>query len=217
MDEESLQWDAIYRSSGRVFLEPALVVVEMAEVLRERSCGRVLDLGCGNGRHMVYLAQQGFHVCGLDNSPTALRLAQRWLREEDLPAPLVLGDMRQALPFRDGAFDALVSTQVIHHARLATVRATAWEIARILAEGGVLLVTVPVGKHPNQEYIEIEPGTFVPTSGSEKGLPHHIFAPDEVPALFPDFTVLELSVRGEVVTALLAVKDEPESFQTRSG
>jgi len=65
------------------------------------------------------------------------------------------------------------------------------------------LVTVPARTDPEDECVEIEPGTFVPQVGSEKGLPHHIFALDELPALFPQFDVLDLSVRGEVVIAMV--------------
>ena len=70
-------------------------------------------------------------MTGLDISPTGLRLAQNWLDEEYLEAPLVQADNRHPLPFKDGAFEGLLSTQVIHHALLAEVRAT---IPRDLAD-----------------------------------------------------------------------------------
>jgi len=38
--------------------------------------GRVLDIGCGAGRHSLYLQAQGFDVVGLDNSPLAIRVCQ---------------------------------------------------------------------------------------------------------------------------------------------
>ena len=203
MSSSDNAWEEIFRRDGRVFQEPAPVVVEFAARLVERGCLRVLDLGCGNGRHVVYLARQGFGVCGMDSARTALRLTRQWLDEEDLSASLVLADMRHPLPFRDAAFDALVSTQVIHHSMRTTVQATAREIERVLRHGGLALVTVPARTDPEDECVEIEPGTFVPQSGSEKGLPHHILAPDELCALFPQFSVVDLSVRGDVVIAMV--------------
>ena len=40
--------------------------------------GRVLDLACGHGRHMHWLAQQGWSVLGVDRDPQALAQASRW-------------------------------------------------------------------------------------------------------------------------------------------
>jgi hypothetical protein len=54
--------------------------------------------------------------------------------------------------------------------------------------------------------IEIEPHTFVPTGGSEAGLPHHLFTPDEFRAIFPQFEVLDLRVVDDRIIALTAAK-----------
>ena len=57
-----------------------------------------------------------------------------------------------------------------------------------------------------QDHQEIEPNTFVPTSGSEKGLPHHLFTPDEFCGIFPQFEVLDLRVIDDRIIALTASK-----------
>lgn len=54
----------------------------------------VLDLGCGTGRILLPLVEQGLQVVGLDGSQTMLDLCQARLRERDLNAKLVRGDMR---------------------------------------------------------------------------------------------------------------------------
>jgi len=212
-----LVWDQIFQKEGRVFLEPFPRFDELVEAFKLHGCTKVLDLGCGSGRHTVGLVQQGFHVVGLDNAPAGLSLARRWLEQERQSAPLLLADVRLPLPFADISFDGLLSTQVIHHARLATVIRTAREMARVLKPGAVLFVTVPVGKKSKGGSKEIEPHTFIPLAGSEKGLPHHIFSPDELRALFPQFEVLDLSVRGAKVIALLAVKQADSTQSNQSG
>jgi SAM-dependent methyltransferase len=131
-----------------------------------------------SGRHTVHLSGQGFQVTGLDNAPTALKLTREWLQQEHLAADLILADMRRPLPFRNDSFKAVLSTQVIHHARLATVLATASEIQRVVCRGGIILISVPARREiamDGEISYEIEPNTFVPTGGSEKGLPHHLF------------------------------------------
>ena len=59
---------------------------------------RVLDLGCGHGRHALELARRGVAVVGLDYSEPALALARANAAAEGLEVELVQGDMRE-LPY----------------------------------------------------------------------------------------------------------------------
>jgi hypothetical protein len=98
---------------------------------------------------------------------------------------------------------------VIHHARLATVLDTTKEIERVVCPEGMIAISVPTRKAVAEDAIdseEIEPNTFVPLSGSEKGLPHHLFTPEEFRAIFPRFEVLELGVIDDRIIALTANK-----------
>lgn len=196
-------WEEIYRRKGRVFPEPYPRFGEIVETFRTHDCRAILDLGCGSGRHVVHLARQGFRPLGVDLSPTALSLTQAWLCEEGHEADLTLADTRQPLPFRESSFDAVLSTQVIHHARLAAVRLAIGEILRVLVPGGLAFVTVSGRKDPGVEFELIEPGTWVPLSGPEAGLPHHIFSVSELRSEFRAYEILDVSVRAE--GAVLAV------------
>lgn len=205
MPSDSDPWESIFRRDGRVFPEPFPRFEDLIAAFQQHRCRRILDLGSGTGRHVVHLVKNGFQVVGLDQAPTGLQLTRQWLAEERVTASLVRGDMRHPFPFGDGGFDGLLSTQVIHHARLATVRSTIAEMRRVLRVGGVLFVTVPVRRDGRCE--EIEPNTFVPLTGDEKGLPHHIFSPEELRAEFSFLRLQDLSVRGSAVLALLGVKE----------
>ncbi len=64
--------------------------------------GRVLDIGCGPGRHAIHLQQKGFDVLGIDASPLAVKVA----RERGLQKASVLNVTQ--ISFRLGKFDTLL-------------------------------------------------------------------------------------------------------------
>ncbi len=66
--------------------------------------GWILDLACGNGRHTIPLADEGFNVVGLDISSKLLRIA----RQHKNQVHLIQADM-QHLPFKEGVFSAALS------------------------------------------------------------------------------------------------------------
>ncbi|MHB0878341.1 MAG: class I SAM-dependent methyltransferase [Anaerolineae bacterium] len=68
---------------------------------------RILDLGCGTGRHAIELARRGYSVTGLDLSPSMLAQAEAAARGEGLAVRFVRGDAR-AIPFA-AEFDAVIS------------------------------------------------------------------------------------------------------------
>ena len=119
MDATNHAWELVFKRDGRVFTELLPAFTEAAAEFERRGCRRVLDLGCGNGRHTVGLAQRGFDVTGLDISMSGLRETCLWLVEEGAEADLICADTRRPLPLQSGCFDAVLSTQVIHHAVIA--------------------------------------------------------------------------------------------------
>lgn len=185
-------WEEIFRKGNKVFVEPHPDVIALTRHLAPGS--RVLDLGCGAGRHLIYLGKGGFQVYGVDSSSSALQLAREWLESENLTAALTRGDMRQ-LPYPENFFGAVISIQVIHHNRLADIRKTVHEVERVLVPQGLLLLTVPVSQaEPSTRSEEIEPGTFLPLNGPEKGLLHHYFSVAEFRATLADFEIEDLHI-----------------------
>ncbi len=187
-------WNEIFRREGKVFVQPHEAMPDILRVLKRQTTPRVLDLGCGNGRHVVYLARHGCQVFGLDSSPEALALTRTWLAQEGLAAELRLHSMTEPLPYPPEFFDAVLAIQVIHHAALATIREIVGEMGRVLKRQGFVCVTVSTPKaNPRwQHAIETEPGTYLPLDGREHGLLHHQFTPDELRDLFTAFHVREL-------------------------
>ncbi len=199
-------WNEIFKQEGKVFAEPHEDMAGIAQLLKGKGANTILDLGCGSGRHVIYLAQNGFTVSGLDNSPEGIAMTRQWLADEGLPADLRLQNMMERLPYQDAFFDAVISVQVIHHARLATIRNIVQEIGRILKKEGFIFITTPTLKHEGETFEEIEPRTFIPLDGWEKGLPHHYFTPEELRVVFADFEVIDIHLDATSHYCLSAFK-----------
>jgi SAM-dependent methyltransferase len=190
--EARFAWERQYEKG--YFLDQSIQheMPAIAKRFKAHSVNSVLDHGCGSGRHVLYLARQGFEVVGLDIAPTGLSALFQKLVAEEYVSHTTLGDILQ-LPFADESFDGIISVRVIHHNRLALIQRTVDEMRRILKPQGLIWITVPVPKgHGAKDGKEIEPGTWVPAGGIEKGLPHHLFTEDELQKLFQHFTILEL-------------------------
>jgi len=93
---------------------------------------RILELAHGPGHLLVTMKRAGFAPVGLDLSPQMGRLARKRLRDGSYDVPLVRA-RAQALPFRAGGFDSVVST---FPTEFIVDPATVQEIARVIGEGG---------------------------------------------------------------------------------
>jgi ubiquinone/menaquinone biosynthesis C-methylase UbiE len=108
------------------------------DLLPRGGSSRVLDVGCGDGRHILEAARRGCFAVGLDYDVNELRAARRRLGTRVVD--LIAADATR-LPFRDGAFDAIICTETLEH--LPDDAGALAEIARLLDEDGLLLGAVP--------------------------------------------------------------------------
>ncbi|MBI4701248.1 MAG: methyltransferase domain-containing protein [Deltaproteobacteria bacterium] len=102
---------------------------------------RLLDLGCGTGRHAVALALLGHHVTGVDLSPALLARAQGLARQHGAALDLVRRDMRDLAGL--GPFDACVCLYTVlgyfdDEGNAAVLRA----VREVLAPGGALVLDI---------------------------------------------------------------------------
>ncbi len=142
---------------------------------------RALDLGCGRGRHTLWLVQQGWRTTALDWAAVALSCTYQALEPAGLQAQLLRGDMHHtSLP--NAHFHLVVCTNVIHHGRLRDIKRAMQEMKRLMAIGGRAIVSVPGRANAPQTTLGVwlEEGTFMLGSGPEEGLPHHFFTRAEL-------------------------------------
>jgi tellurite methyltransferase len=127
------RWNERYSRRDLRLLPPEDFLVQRQHLLRP---GTVLDVACGDGRHGIYLARNGFRVTGLDFSTEALRRLKHFAAEEELLIRTYQRDLQQEGALSDlGQFDNII---VIHFKPSLHLFQ---EICKILRPNGVLLMT----------------------------------------------------------------------------
>lgn len=108
---------------------------------------RVLDLGCGEGRHLIALSiSEEVDAIGVDLSPSDLATARERMAEfsSEVPVPglfaVLCGDALR-LPFEDNSFDAVICSEVLEH--IPDYRGALDELSRIIKPGGYFCTSVP--------------------------------------------------------------------------
>ncbi len=109
---------------------------------------RVLDLGCGAGRHAFEAARRGAKVVALDAGPDEVAKVRdtlgAMLDAGEIGDPggtgAIQGDALR-LPFPDGVFDRVIAAEVLEHIPDDTDAMS--ELVRVLRPGGLMAVTVP--------------------------------------------------------------------------
>jgi ubiquinone/menaquinone biosynthesis C-methylase UbiE len=129
------RWAAVYDHDANPLqgLEGPLVRVSVGDV---RGLA-VLDLGCGTGRHALWLAEQGAAVTAIDFSEGMLAEARRKPRADAVR--YLAHDLHQPLPFADKQFDRVVSGLVLEHLR--ELGPFFSEAHRVLKSGGRAVVS----------------------------------------------------------------------------
>jgi len=104
-------FDSAYRGTppwdiGRP--QPAFVRLEESGQI----IGSVLDIGCGTGEHVLYLAARGHDATGVDSAPRAIKKARAKAKQRGIRADFVLGDALNLAIARQ--FDTVIDNGLFH-------------------------------------------------------------------------------------------------------
>ncbi len=161
VEELQICWDDSYgRSENFLFYPHEEVIRFFSRRIRRRTgtnsfqdihpsagTGRLLDLGCGIGRHVVYALQTQVDAYGIDLSPVAISSAQDWLREaghDDARTRCVAGDVMD-MPWSDGYFTFAVSHGVLDSMPFEVAQAGLRELHRTMQPEGLFYFDVISG------------------------------------------------------------------------
>jgi ubiquinone/menaquinone biosynthesis C-methylase UbiE len=175
---------------------PLSAVAGFVQHLKREGAKRVLDLGCGAGRHTILLGNAGFQVVALDISETALKTLEGRLKTASIAnATLVKHEMWE-LPFIDDYFDGVICTNVLHHGRLVEIKRATREIHRVTRRGALaFIVALSTADFRKGNGKRLERNTYIFTEGEERGIIHHFFPRRELQSCFRKFESLSFEER----------------------
>lgn len=187
-------WERTAEEDGEKFaknwLTPQPVVFEFAQKLNPSKGKKILDIGCGMGRHTVSLAREGFDVTAFDGAPDAVEKTKEWLAKERLSAKVEEADFR-TFDYGTERWDGILSINVIHHAYKREVRDVLRRIHQSLKPKGLFLCVLP--KPHENAGTKVEPFTCIPTEGAERGVPHFYVTDETVIEVFRDFEIEKMA------------------------
>ena len=157
---------------------------------KEKGYTKLLDFGCGLGRHSIFFAQNGFSVSAFDISVDAITHLRNWASNENLKIDMQIANML-SLPYQENAFDCLFAHHVISHTDTAGMLEIMSEIKRVIKPNGELFITLCSKESwlfHDSSYPRIDNNTTIETDDSpQKGVPHYFVNYDEINNMFDDF------------------------------
>lgn len=123
---------------------PQIVLAVAEKFLPPRSA--VLDVGCGAGSNVLFLAREGFESHGVDISPGAIRAANERARADGLAIDVRVGDALH-LGFPTAKFGGVTDNGCFHTLPIRRRPDYATEVARVLRPGGAFVISWVAREH----------------------------------------------------------------------
>lgn len=194
------QWERYWsvEDNHDYWQRPAQSVIDFTASLSPQTHPRVLDLGCGLGRHAVLFAAEGFQVTATDASSQAIAHLQRWATVTGLSIATQVCDA-ESDGFAPASFDVVVSYNVLYHGYREEFAARIGHVRDLLRPGGLFFFTCHSRR--DQKYGEGEmtaPHTYLSPNSITPGDMHYFTDEADLRDLLHDFEIL--SVQPEEYT-----------------
>lgn len=199
MNKNQEQWINLHKQKRHQPRYPHQLVVSFA--LRTfKQGGAILDLGCGAGRHLKFLAENGFKAYGCDYSSSGIQASQELLTSANLKANFEIASVDN-LPYDDEFFDGLICFGVLYYNDKQSIQKAAGEIFRVLKKGSKALILVrnledyryEKAKKLSKYEVIIQENDEKRSAFKENDMPMYFFDKDEVKRVFYHFKNLEIN------------------------
>jgi len=161
MDDHKSEWNKSYENKDNFVFYPHEEIIRFVsknirkqvgldmyeDIHRATNVPRILDLGCGIGRHVIYCNSMGLDAYGVDLSTEAITFAADWATSsgmKNVNEKIKNGDIRN-LCWDDGFFDYVVSHGVLDSMSYDIAKRACTEVARIIKPNGLFYCDVISG------------------------------------------------------------------------
>lgn len=131
-------FSAWYWLPGRRRWDTGVTPPELERFVQSHPPGRALDLGCGTGTNVVYLARHGWSAVGVDFAGRAVAKARRRARDAGVAATFAVGDVTRLEAA--GPFDLALDIGCLHSIAVSGRAGYAAGLARVVRPGGTFLL-----------------------------------------------------------------------------
>lgn len=162
-------WDEKYNKRSYIYgKSPAKFLAENFDYLNSESS--ILDMGMGEGRNAVFLAQKGHKVTGIDISSVAVKKARNLARERGVKIKTIVGSMN-TYTFPKNSFDSIICFYYVD-------RKLNKKIENWLKPGGILIYEAHTTKEYEKKKVKDDSKDYY-------------LAPQELLKMFPKFKILK--------------------------
>lgn len=117
MESKAWKWEKLKSSYWET---PCDMVVGYFTTLKNKGEQKALDVGCGIGRHAIFLAKNGWDVTAIDLSISAINYLNNISKKNNLRIHTYLSDMK-SMPFNNESFDSVLAYHSIYHSDFSGV------------------------------------------------------------------------------------------------
>ncbi len=165
----------------------------------KRDTVRILEVGCGPGANLWYVAREDFSFCGIDGSSTAIQQAEARL-DDEVPGWRARGSFHvgdiESLPFPAEQFDAVIDNECVYCNNFEASVRIYGEMARVSKPGGrVFSRTFATGSWGDGTGTLTGRNYWLCSEGPLQGKGASRFtAPEEVPELIRGFAIDSIEI-----------------------
>ncbi|MFG0330585.1 MAG: class I SAM-dependent methyltransferase [Phycisphaerales bacterium] len=130
--DHGASWVEEYAKRKRVRPLYHIQELMLREYFTAQAPARVLEFGCGVGRHLRYLREvEDLEIHGFDQSESMVAGCREWADDDWIGRRITVGEPAAPLPFADDAFDIVYSAEVLVHVRPEDLSSTLQELLRV--------------------------------------------------------------------------------------
>jgi SAM-dependent methyltransferase len=145
-------WNLSYKKLDNFLLYPSEEVIRFfsnhikrrTSLVNTNNVKKVLDLGCGSGRHLNYLLENGYYSIGLDISDISLKQAAKFLniKKHKKNRYKLINSSSSVIPLKNNTLDYLIADGVIDSMITSDILKTNDEIFRVMKNGGLIYISL---------------------------------------------------------------------------